>query len=72
MTCSFCCTLAIEPSASTLALVQHGDAVGDLGDEIHVVLDHDQRVVTGQRQEQLGAAHGLVVGHAGHRFVQQQ
>src|SRR5262249_17461380 len=28
-----------------LALVQHGDAVGDALDELHVVLDHDHRAV---------------------------
>jgi hypothetical protein len=55
--------------------VQHGHllaALGQLVDELHVVFHHHQRMLAFQRQEQLGRALGLFVGHAGHRFVQQQ
>ena len=41
-------------------------------DELHVVLDHHQRMLALERQEQLGGALGLLVGHAGHRLVEQQ
>ncbi len=36
------------------------------------MLDDDQRVLAFERQEQLGGALGLLVGHAGHRLVEQQ
>ena len=52
--------------------MQHGDLAAELLDEAHVVLDHHQRVLARQRQEQLGGALGFLVGHAGHRLVEQQ
>ena len=55
--------------------MQHRDllaALGELIDELHVVLDHHQRVLAFERQEQLGRALGLLVGHASHRLVEQQ
>src|SRR5207302_3763885 len=43
-----------------LALVQNGHSAGDLADESHVVVDHHQRMLAGQRQEQLTGAFGLL------------
>src|SRR3989344_5976182 len=62
------------------ALVQHGDLLlagggalrGQLVDELHVVLDHHQRVRAFERQKKLGGALGFFVGHAGHGLVEQQ
>src|SRR4051812_20693647 len=54
------------------ALMQHGHHVGDGFDEFHIVLHHDQRAVSGQRLEQLGSALRLLIGHAGHRLIEQQ
>ena len=36
------------------------------------MLHHHQRVLALEGQEQLGRARGFVIGHAGHRFVEQQ
>src|SRR6185312_14771392 len=54
------------------SFVEYRDAVGDARDEIHVVLDDDQRVVAGELPEELGAAHRFLVRHAGDRFIEQQ
>ena len=54
------------------AFVQHGHLARDLLDERHVVLDHDERVLAGERQEELGRALRLLVAHAGDRLVEQQ
>ena len=38
-------TCSIDPSDKHLALVKNGDAMGDVLDEFHVVLDHEDRSV---------------------------
>ena len=52
--------------------MQNGHLLRDPLDEVHVVLDHDQRIRARERDEQLGAAHGLVVGHSRHGLVEQE
>ncbi len=52
--------------------VQHGDALGDGTNEIHVVLDHHHGVLARERQQQLGGALDLLRRHAGDRLVDQQ
>src|SRR5689334_1033334 len=54
-----------------LPLVHHGDDIGDLPHEGHVVLDHDDRVPALQRIEDLGGMHGLLHSHAGGRLVEE-
>ena len=53
------------------ALVEHGDRLGDHADELHVVLDHDQRAAAVDLADQLASALDLLVGHAGRRLVEQ-
>ncbi len=73
MTRSSFWTSSIGPSASTAAFVQHGDRrSGDAADEVHVVLDHHHGVLAREREEEFRGALGLLVGHAGDRFVEQQ
>ena len=47
-------TCSIVPSDRILPLVQHGDLVRDLLDELHVVLDHQHRAVLDDALEQFG------------------
>ena len=65
------CTWSMSPSAST-RLVQHGDAPRDRSHEIHVVLDHDHRMLARERQQQLRGSLGLLRRHAGDRLVHEQ
>ena len=62
------------PSARKRALIEHGDAVGEMEDDAHVVLDqHDGQVaVLVQPADELGDLVGLLVAHAGGRLVEQQ
>ncbi|MCY1457930.1 hypothetical protein D9M71_752650 [compost metagenome] len=46
--------------------------VGDRADKAHVMLDHHQRVLTGQAPEQFGGELGFGIGHASHRLIEQQ
>ena len=71
--------------AHAVAAEDHGDAAlgyrqgdvaqrlsaSDLRDELHVVLDDDDRVAARQLQAQVGGLVGLGVGHPGHRLVEQ-
>ena len=52
--------------------MQHGDRLGDRPHELHVVLDDDDRVLAGERQQQLRRALGFLRRHAGDRLVDQQ
>ena len=72
MTFGSFCTCCHRPLGEHAALVQHRDLARDLLDEGHVVLDHHERVLAGERQEQLAGALGLLVAHAGDRLVEQQ
>ncbi len=56
------------------ALVEHHDAVGEMEDDAHVVLDqHDrQLLVAVQFTDQLGDVVGFLVAHAGGRLIEQQ
>src|SRR5277367_1114951 len=55
-----------------LALVQHGDAVRDVLDELHVVLDHDHGAVLDDPMQELGGLLALVDAHASDRLVEHQ
>ena len=66
------CTWSMSPSAITLSFVQHRDAPGDRSNEIHVVLDHHDRVLARERQQKLGRALDLLRRHAGNRLVDQE
>ena len=47
-------------------------ARGDLPNEYHVMLDHDDRVMTREREQQVPRAVRLFIRHAGRRFVHQE
>jgi hypothetical protein len=68
------CTVARSPFGEHAALVQHRHSMRrDLRDEGHVVLDHHHRMcLPASDRQQLGGALGFLVGHAGHRLVEQQ
>ena len=53
------------------ALVEHGDLLGDHADELHVVLDDDQRLGAVDLAHQLGGLVDLLMRHAGGRLVEQ-
>src|SRR5277367_2231715 len=55
-----------------LALMQHGDPVGDVLDELHVVLDHDHGAVLDDAVEQFGGLGSLGHAHAGNGLVEHQ
>ena len=57
-----------------LAVVEGDDAVGDALDDVHVVLDHEDRVaaLVAQAADQLGDLMGLVGVHPRGRLVEQQ
>ena len=48
----------------------HLDA--ELADEMHVVLDHDHRMIARDFAQEIGGRRGLAVGHAGDRLVHQE
>src|SRR5713226_6414399 len=51
---------------------QHGDAVGQIGDDAEIVLDHQHRAIGRDRSDQRGDAIDVLVPHAGGRLVEQQ
>ena len=55
-----------------LAVVEHGDPVGERAHHVHVVLDDQQRHVARQRLQHAGHALGLLGRHAGGRLVEEQ
>src|SRR6185437_16428375 len=56
------------------ALVEHRDAVGEMEDDAHVMLDQDdgEIAVAVKAPHQLRHLVGLLVAHAGGRLVEQQ
>ena len=72
MTSGSACT---SSSGRRPALCLHSSTVTRLiqsADEIHVVLDDDDRVAAFQFQQQLGGQFGFLVGQSGGGFVDQQ
>ena len=56
-----------------LALMQHGDQLGDLAHEGDVVLDHhDRQAVAVQAAQDLRGLQGLFGRHAGRGLIQQE
>src|ERR1700752_3009118 len=55
-----------------LALVQHRDLVGDVLDELHIVLDHQDGAVLDDAVEKLGRLGALGNAHAGDGLVEHQ
>src|SRR6266446_2104452 len=54
------------------AFVQYGHLGAEAAHKGHVVLDHDDRAVVREVEDQRGGFLGLAVGHAGDRLVEQQ
>ena len=54
------------------ATMQHRHLAVQSPDEVHVVFDHDNRVTARDGFQQLGRPHGLGVGHAGRRLVDEK
>ena len=54
------------------ALLQHGDALGQLEQRIHVVVDDDHGAALADRLQQLDGLDPLARAHAGQRLVEQQ
>ena len=53
------------------ALVEHGDLLGDHADELHVVLDDDERLGAVDLAHEFGGLVDLLMRHAGGRLVEQ-
>jgi len=53
-------------------LVEHGETVADVADEVQVVLDDDQGAVRLDRLQQLAGDAALLGAHAAGRLVEQQ
>ena len=55
-------------------MVQHGDPVGQVEHDVHVVLDHEHAAAgaRGQRPDHLGQRGHVLGAHPGHRLVEQQ
>ena len=60
------------PFGENGAVVQHGDAVGELHHHLHVVLDDQDGEVLADAPHQLHGLVGLGRAHAGGRFVEAQ
>ena len=54
------------------AFLQHGDALDQLEQRIHVVIDDDHGAAPADRLEQLDRLDALARAHAGERLVEQQ
>ena len=52
--------------------MEHGDRAIELADEVHVVLNHQHGVVTGQAAQQSPGALGFLLGQAGDGLIHQQ
>ncbi len=50
---------------------QHGNDVGKVGDDVQIVLDHQDRVFRGDALDQRGDLVDVFMSHAGHRLVEQ-
>src|SRR5882757_847165 len=55
-----------------IALIQNGEHIADVADEIEIVLDDDERTATLDRNQQLGGNAPLFRAHACGRLVKQQ
>src|SRR5947209_9132766 len=53
--------------AERLALMQNGHGAGNLPDEGHVMVNHQQRVLARHGQQEFARALGFLGRHAGHR-----
>src|SRR5262249_18882584 len=51
---------------------EHRDAVGEVGDDAEIVLDHQHRAVGGDRLDECADAIDVFVAHAGHRLVEEK
>src|SRR5712691_10625263 len=54
------------------ALIQNGEHVADVADEIEIVLDDDERAATLNRNQQFAGNAPLLQAHACGRFVEEQ
>src|SRR3954469_20736535 len=54
-----------------LAAGQHGDDVGEIGDDAQIVLDHQDGVFRGDALDQCSDLVDVFMAHAGHRLVKQ-
>src|SRR5437868_9111670 len=54
-----------------LAPRQHGDDVGEVGDDVQIVLDHQDGVFRGDALDQARDLVDVFMAHAGHRLVEQ-
>src|SRR3954454_12391452 len=54
-----------------LAAGQHGDDVGEIGDDAQIVLDHQDGVFRGDALDQCSDLVDVFMAHAGHRLVEQ-
>src|ERR1700761_1586960 len=50
---------------------QHGDAVREMGDDLKIVLDHQNGAVRRHAADEVGGAIDVLMAHARHRLVQQ-
>ncbi len=60
------------PFANDGPLGQHRHDVGNLPDEVHVMLDHHDGLFFGQRHQQLPGLLGFLIAHPGHGFVHEE
>src|SRR5262249_6720071 len=51
---------------------EHRDAIGEVGDDTEIVLDHQHRALGGDRLDERADAIDVFVTHAGHRLVEQE
>src|SRR5262245_19927757 len=51
---------------------EHRDAIGEVGDDAEIVLDHQHRAVGGDGLDERADAIDVFVTHAGHRLVEQK
>src|SRR5437588_2734199 len=54
-----------------LAARQHGDDVGEVGDDVQIMLDHQDGVFRGDALDQARDLVDVLMAHAGHRLVEQ-
>jgi hypothetical protein len=58
-------------ASDDLPIDQHGNAVGQIEDNVHVMFDHDQGAALADLADQRHRARGLGSAHAGARLVEQ-
>src|SRR5437868_11095650 len=62
---------AVGPLGQHLATRQHGDGVGEIGHDRHVVLDHQHGPILGDGADQGRDTLDVLLPEAGHRLVEQ-